>query len=167
MTDTRGRATKPTDAELTQSGHRWLVATAVVVVVVVAAAIAVLALWPLFTAPRESTPAAVRGGALAPEAQRVAGRWVRPDGGYVLELKEIRKDGTAAAAYFNPRPINVGRAEVSRKDGALAVFVELRDVNYPGSQYDLRYDPASDQLIGSYFQAVERQYYTVGFVRVR
>ena len=111
--------------------------------------------------------AEMRQSAVQGDEQRLLGRWVRPDGGYVLELKEIRKDGTAAAAYFNPRPINVGRAEVSRKDGALAVFVELRDVNYPGSQYDLRYDPKSDQLIGSYFQAVESQYYTVGFVRLR
>ena len=119
--------------------------------------------WALTTAhAAETLQSAVQG-----DEQRLLGRWVRPDGGYVLEVKEIRKDGTTVAAYFNPRPINVGRAEVSRKDGTLSLFVELRDVNYPGSQYDLRYDPASDQLIGSYFQAVESQYYTVGFVRVR
>jgi hypothetical protein len=122
---------------------------------------------PSLWGPATAGAAEVELAAEKSDAQLLIGRWVRPDGGYVLELKEIRKDGTAAAAYFNPRPINVGRAEVSRKEGALAVFVELRDVNYPGSQYDLRYDPASDQLIGSYFQAVESQYYTVGFVRVR
>jgi len=37
--------------------------------------------------------------------QRLEGRWVRPDGGYVLELKDIKKDGSLTAAYFNPRPI--------------------------------------------------------------
>jgi len=48
----------------------------------------------------------------------------------------------------NPRPINVGKARVSRRDGALAVFVELRGVNCPGSTYDLQCDPKTDQLIG-------------------
>ena len=32
--------------------------------------------------------------------QHIEGRWVRPDGGYVLELKDIKKDGSLTAAYF-------------------------------------------------------------------
>jgi hypothetical protein len=35
--------------------------------------------------------------------QRLIGQWVRPDGGYVLELKEIGDDGSLKAAYYNPR----------------------------------------------------------------
>ena len=69
------------------------------------------------------------------------------------------KDGTLKAAYFNPRPINVARAQFSRKDGTLTVFIELRDVNYPGSKYNLKYDPKSDRLIGTYFQAVQAETY--------
>jgi len=95
------------------------------------------------------------------------GRWVRPDGGYILELRNIKKDGSIAAAYFNPRPIKVYRAELSRKEGKISLMVELRDVNYPGSTYDLRYDPANDRLKGTYFQAVERQTFNIEFVRVR
>ncbi len=102
-----------------------------------------------------------------PEFQRLEGKWVRPDGGYIIELKNIRKDGSLAAAYFNPRPIKVFRAEAAQKDGAVTLFVELRDVNYPGSTYTLVYDPASDRLRGKYFQAVERQTFNVEFVRVR
>ncbi|HWO02981.1 MAG TPA: hypothetical protein VNS63_27315 [Blastocatellia bacterium] len=30
--------------------------------------------------------------------------------------------------------------------------IELRDVNYPDSTYDLSYRPASDELAGNYFQ---------------
>jgi len=60
--------------------------------------------------------------------QRLAGRWLRPDGGYVLEL---------------------------------------RDVNYPGSMYNLRYDPENDRLNGTYFQAVQRETYDVEFVRTK
>jgi hypothetical protein len=52
-------------------------------------------------------------------------------------------------------------------DGTLAVFIELRDVNYPGSKYSLRYDPAADQLKGFYFQAIEQQLYEIEFIRNR
>lgn len=100
-----------------------------------------------------------------PDAQRLVGRWLRPDGGYVLEVREVGKDGSLKAAYFNPRPINVAKAEWRQKDGTLTVFVELRDVNYPGSTYTLQYDPASDRLKGEYFQAVERQRFAVEFAR--
>ena len=99
--------------------------------------------------------------------QRLEGKWVRPDGGYVLELRNIKKDGSITAGYFNPRPIRVFRAEASRKDETLSVFVELRDVNYPGSTYKLQYDPVSDRLKGTYFQAVERQTFNIEFVRGR
>ena len=103
----------------------------------------------------------------AAEAQLVVGRWVRPDGGYVLEIREVTKDGSLKAAYFNPRPINVAKAEWRQKGGTLTVFVELRDVNYPGSTYTLQYDPASDRLKGAYFQAVEKQTFAIEFTRAR
>jgi hypothetical protein len=92
---------------------------------------------------------------------------VRPDGGYVLEVREVGKDGSLKAGYFNPRPINVARAEFTRKDGTLMVVVELRDVNYPGSTYTLQYDPESDRLMGTYFQAVAKQTFRVEFARGR
>lgn len=99
--------------------------------------------------------------------QRLEGRWVRPDGGYVLELREIKNDGSLKAAYYNPRPIKVYRAKWSRKDSMINLTVELRDVNYPGSTYTLHYDAATDRLKGKYFQAVERQTFDIEFVRVR
>lgn len=101
------------------------------------------------------------------DVQRLEGKWVRPDGGYVLELRDIRKDGNLTAAYFNPRPIRVFRAEAAKRNGAITLFVELRDVNYPGSAYRLQYDEATDRLKGTYFQAVQRQTFDVEFVRGR
>jgi hypothetical protein len=98
--------------------------------------------------------------------QGLEGRWVRPDGGYVLELRDIRKNGDLKAAYFNPRPINVARAKADSKSGKITLFIELRDVNYPGSQYTLQYDPAADTLKGTYFQALEKQTFYVEFVRM-
>lgn len=100
-----------------------------------------------------------------PDPQRLVGRWVRPDGGYVLEIREVAKEGILKASYFNPRPINVAKAEWGWKDGVLVVSVELRDVNYPGSTYTLQYDPISDRLKGTYFQAVEKQTFAIEFAR--
>jgi len=101
------------------------------------------------------------------DVQRLEGRWVRPDGGYILELREIKKDGSLMATYFNPRPIKVYSAKWSRKDGKINVFVELRDVNYPGSKYNLQYEPGVDRLKGTYFQAVEKQTFNIEFVRAK
>jgi hypothetical protein len=165
--DSRPPPTNPTDAGPARSGRRrWLFTTAVVVVLV-AAAIAVITLWPLFTAPRETGPAAARGGTLAPEAQRVAGRWLRPDGGYVLEIRGVAPDGRLDAGYFNPNPINVAQARVRTVDGPVEVFVELRDVNYPGATYRLVYEPRDDTLIGLYTQPAVGQTFEVTFVRQR
>jgi hypothetical protein len=82
-------------------------------------------------------------------------------------LREIKKDGSLKAAYFNPRQIKVYSAKWSRKQGKINLFVELRDVNYPGSKYNLQYEPGVDRLKGTYFQAVEKQTFTIEFVRAR
>lgn len=98
---------------------------------------------------------------------KLIGRWLRPDGGYVIEIRNISSGGTMEAAYFNPRPINVARAEVSRKNGSLEVFIELRDKGYPGSTYTLMYDPQQDMLSGIYYQATIGQSFEVIFVRAK
>ncbi len=124
------------------------------------------------TPPRAaSTPSAPRAPVDpgdTPEAFRpLLDQWLRPDGGYVLSVTGIAEDGTASVGYFNPRPINVGRAEASLEDDVLGLFVELQDRNYPGSTYTLSYDAAGDQLVGVYFQATQRASYDVVFVRKR
>jgi hypothetical protein len=102
-----------------------------------------------------------------PDFQTLKGRWLRPDGGYVLEIRKIAADGTMDAAYLNPRPVNVSRAKATRDKTTLRVFVELRAPNYPGSTYTLTYDPKRDELYGVYFQAVQGQSFDVVFVRAR
>jgi hypothetical protein len=97
----------------------------------------------------------------------VNGRWLRLDGGYVLEIRAVDAGGTIDAAYFNPQPINVARAEATRDGSTLKVFVELRAPNYPGSTYTLTYDPGRDQLGGTYFQAALQQWFDVAFVRMK
>jgi hypothetical protein len=99
------------------------------------------------------------------DLQRLIGDWARPDGGYVISIRRIASDGRVEAAYLNPRPINVSRAEVSVVGDTATLFIELRDAGYPGSTYELRYDPRSDRLAGVYFQAAMGQRFDVVFVR--
>lgn len=99
------------------------------------------------------------------EEQRIAGKWLRPDGGYILELRGVNQEGSLTAAYFNPRPINVARASWKKEMGKIVVFVELRDLNYPGSNYTLVHFPDKDLLSGYYYQAALRQTFEVVFVR--
>jgi hypothetical protein len=99
--------------------------------------------------------------------QTLEGRWQRDDGGYILDISRVDAGGKLAAAYLNPRPINVARAEASVLGQTVRVFIELRDVNYPGSTYQLTYDPADDRLKGSYFQAALQETYEVAFARLK
>jgi len=99
--------------------------------------------------------------------QKLLGRWLRPDGGYIIEIRGIDKDGRMDAAYLNPRPIHVAQADAAWKNGSLQVFIELRDTGYPGSTYTLDYNPAQDALAGIYFQAAMNQSFQVVFVRAR
>jgi len=111
--------------------------------------------------------AAISTATAEDDLQRLSGRWLRTDGGYVLELRDLKEDGSLKARYFNPRSIHVSRAAIHRQDGKISLFVELRDVNYPGSTYKLRYDRARDRLTGTYFQAVAGEIYDVEFVRLK
>jgi hypothetical protein len=110
----------------------------------------------------EKPPAAAEANPL-----KLAGKWLRSDGGYVLELAEIGFGGTLTASYRNPKPINVSRAAWRLEEGVVVVSVELRDVNYPGSTYTLAHFPDRDVLAGYYYQAVQGQTFEVAFERLK
>jgi hypothetical protein len=93
------------------------------------------------------------------------GRWRRVDGGYIIDIRRIGANGQMDAAYYNPKSIHVSRAETSLKKGAPYIFMELRDVGYPGSTYTLMYRPQQDILAGFYFQAAVKQTFEVVFAR--
>jgi hypothetical protein len=111
-----------------------------------------------------SAPAATVGN---PKLQPLLGRWVRVDGNYLVVIDRIEPNGEMRAGYFNPRPINVSRAEAFEKDGKAKIYLELRDEGYPGSYYDLEYRSTNDLLAGKYFQATMRETYEVEFVRMK
>jgi hypothetical protein len=114
--------------------------------------------------PTVSTNATVARGV---DFQRITGRWQRADGDYLLDIKSADAEGNLAAAYYNPSPINVARAVVVSDSEGLRVVVELKDVNYPGCVYRLKYDGQVDQLYGTYYQAAMDETFNVTFARVK
>jgi uncharacterized protein (DUF2147 family) len=95
------------------------------------------------------------------------GNWVRPDGGYTITIRSVDNSGKIQASYANPRPLPFSKAEVSREGKAVKLFFELRAEGYNGSTYRLTYDPASDHLVGIYYQAVQRKDFEVVFQRAK
>jgi hypothetical protein len=114
-----------------------------------------------------STPATAPAPAKAvPDAVRkLLGRWVRSDGGYVLELRNADISGVVEAGYFNPKSINVSRAIWMQGGAGLQVVVELNDVGYPGATYVLSHDAQNDRLTGQYTQPQMQQTFEIEFVR--
>ena len=97
--------------------------------------------------------------------QNLVGRWIRPDGGYIIEIRNVDSSGLLQAAYFNPRPIHVSQARLTFENKGPQVFIELRDVGYPGATYTLAYHPKQDVLAGRYYQPAVSQSFEVVFVR--
>jgi hypothetical protein len=95
--------------------------------------------------------------------EKMKGKWVRSDGGYVLEFRQLKANNELDVAYFNPNPIHVGKARMYEERGFTKVFVELQDVNYPGSRYTLILNTDKNQLVGNYFQATQQVDYEVTF----
>jgi uncharacterized protein (DUF2147 family) len=103
----------------------------------------------------------------AAEFSSLVGRWVRPDGGYVVTIKGVSADGKLDASYANPNPLPFSRAEATRDGNEIRVFLELTAGGYGGSTYTLTYDPEKDILRGVYYQAVARQRYDIYFERAQ
>ena len=126
-------------------------------------------------APVNKMPLPVDQQASGPQAEsagdsydysHLIGRWVRPDGGYVLQIRKVDTSGNIDAAYYNPRPINVSRAGASKVQSRTHVFIELRDAGYPGATYTLTYSSQKDVLVGIYTQPAAAQSFNVVFVRM-
>lgn len=122
----------------------------------------------LMFAPALNGLALAQGPKPAPAAADMnvlKGAWVRPDGGYVIQIKSLGADGTLDAMYFNPNPLPFAQARAVQDGAMLRVSLELRAGGYGGSTYELAYDPASDRLKGVYYQAVAKQRFEVFFAR--
>ena len=102
-----------------------------------------------------------------PDFRVLIGEWIRPDGGYVIQVWGVNPDGSVDAGYFNPNDINVAKANVSKWKGLIKLFIKLQDKGYPGSTYTLYYYAEKDALAGYYYQAVMEQTFKVFFLRKR
>jgi len=144
-----------------------------VVLVTIAVVVAVLVFYVWKNNVQEGKEEQAISGVSAPakeakvDLEKIVGRWLRPDGGYIIEIRSIGANGRLDAGYYNPNPINVSLAEASRRGDAVRVFVKLQDMGYPGSSYTLTYDPQRDLLNGTYFQAALNQTFDVIFVRTK
>ena len=117
-----------------------------------------------------SGPLTADSNPAAAEAQKdfkeLIGRWIRNDAGYVIEIKSIDAEGKMEAGYYNPRPIYVSVAKATRENTGTKIFIELRDVGYPGSTYTLVYVPQNKVLVGFYYQAGLGQNFDVLFTKM-
>jgi hypothetical protein len=116
-------------------------------------------------AAKEESPGDQTANAPLHDYSVLVGRWLRPDGGYVIEIQKVDMNGKIEAAYYNPRTINISQALAAQKDGQIHLFIELRDVGYPGATYTLTYDKSNDVLNGLYYQPAAGQTFEVQFVR--
>jgi uncharacterized protein (DUF2147 family) len=127
----------------------------------------------LCTAAQAQQPSAARSEppatASKPPAEfgALVGRWMRPDGGYVITIKAVDASGKLDAGYANPNPLPFQTAKVMKEGDAVKLFFELRAGGYNGSTYTLTYDAANDLLRGVYYQAVAKQQFDVAFLRLK
>ena len=103
----------------------------------------------------------------AADKSLLVGNWIRTDAPYRIQISELLDDGKVKAGYFNPKSINVSKAGWVNSGGVIQLYIELRDANYPGSNYSLTYLPERDMLAGNYFQAVEGTTFRVEFARAK
>jgi hypothetical protein len=138
--------------------------------------VAVVVLWDrlfLTDQPAQDGPSQIQADERSAQTHtpevlsRLVGRWQRSDGGYILDIKAVHDDGKIDAAYLNPRPINVSKAQAITKGGHVIVVVTLQDRGYPGNMYTLTYDPHADRLEGVYLHRGRKQQFDVEFSRLR
>jgi len=132
------------------------------IIYISAAALILIGLLIFFFTRNDST---VPANKKTVDKNTLIGDWVRTDAGYTIKIISVNDDGTMIAQYFNPNPINVGKANWEASYGNLKIVVEMRDVNYPGSTYTLNYLLDRDMLAGEYYQAVEGLTFYVEFGR--
>ncbi|MEA1947100.1 MAG: hypothetical protein U9N83_07320 [Thermodesulfobacteriota bacterium] len=122
--------------------------------------IIIILAWAVFLEDAETAASAEK-----PDFKVIIGEWVRPDGGYIIRVRDVNPDGSLDAGYFNPGKINIAEANVSLWKGLVKLFIKLQDKGYPGSTYTLYYYPEKVALAGFYYQAAVGQTYEVVFFR--
>lgn len=120
---------------------------------------------PAAASPAPQTPITKVAPPVPEPVRKVMGKWMRSDGGYVLEIRGADLSGVLDASYFNPKSIHVSRAIWMQGAEGFQIVVELNDVGYPGATYVLSHDAKGDRLVGKYNQPAMQQSFDIEFVR--
>ncbi len=88
-----------------------------------------------------------------PDEHLLLGEWSRTDSIGILKITALFNTPKLKAGYFNPKAMNVGKANWTKTGTLLSVFVEFRDNECPGCSYKLNYNPQRDMLVGEYSKA--------------
>ncbi len=116
-------------------------------------------------APPSRPEGAVPAAPAKVSTEILKGTWLRPDGGYRIVIQGVSADGKLDATYFNPARLPFAKAQVTQEKATFRVMFELQAGGYAGSTYDLVYEPSTDRLKGTFYQAVAKQRFDVYFVR--
>ena len=100
---------KKTEKPIKRIRKKWLLPVICLVLMGLAAAV----FYGLMNRSSTEPAATISQQTETPDFDRLIGSWVRPDGGYVIEIRKIHPDGKVDAAYFNPSPIHVSRSTAS------------------------------------------------------
>ena len=60
-----------------------------------------------------------------PDFKVIIGEWIRPDGGYVVHVRDVKPDGSVEAGYYNPNEINISESNVSLWKVLVKLFIKL------------------------------------------
>ena len=93
------KKTKKPNKRVRNKRKKWLIPLICLVLIGLAAAVWYGSLNRSATEPAATVPPKKE----TPDFDRLVGNWVRPDGGYVIEISKIYPDGKVDAAYFNPQ----------------------------------------------------------------
>lgn len=61
--------------------------------------------WAVFFQDAGTTASAEKA-----DFKAIIGEWIRPDGGYIVRVRDVNPDGSVDAGYFNPNRINIAEA---------------------------------------------------------
>jgi hypothetical protein len=73
--------------------------------------------------------------------------------------------GRIKVQYFNPNPVNEGRAQAARNGKETKILIRLCDPGLLCCTYDLTYDPGVDRLKGIYWQKGNPKSTEIVFIR--
>lgn len=106
-----------------------------------------------------------RADAAGEDFHQLIGTWARTDGTYTLVIAHVDRGGQAVASFYNGRTFTDADATARHTAGLTELDVNLRHMGRSSHSYHLRYDAATDRLIGTYHHHVFRQDYEIFFVR--